>query len=98
LIHNAIQAMEEGGTLTVTTQATRAATVISFRDSGKGVPADDLGRIFQPFFTTKHRGSGLGLPIVKKIIEAHGGFIEVNSTQGEGTAATISLPCTEEDD
>ena len=98
LIHNAIQAMEEGGTLTVATQATRAATVISFRDTGKGVPADDLGRIFQPFFTTKHRGSGLGLPIVKKIIEAHGGFIEVDSTQGEGTAATISLPCTEEDD
>ena len=98
LIHNAIQAMEEGGTLTVTTQATRAATVISFRDTGKGVPKDDLGRIFQPFFTTKHRGSGLGLPIVKKIIMAHGGFVEVNSTQGEGTAATISLPCTEEDD
>jgi len=98
LIHNAIQAMEEGGTLTVTTQATRSATVISFRDTGKGVPADDLDRIFQPFFTTKHRGSGLGLPIVKKIIETHGGFIEVNSTQGEGTAATISLPCTEEDD
>jgi signal transduction histidine kinase len=98
LIHNAIQAMEHGGTLTVATQATRAATVISFRDTGKGVPEDDLGRIFQPFFTTKHRGSGLGLPIVKKIIEAHGGFIEVDSTQGEGTAATISLPCTEEDD
>ena len=98
LIHNAIQAMEEGGTLTVATQATRAATVISFRDTGKGVPKDDLGRIFQPFFTTKHRGSGLGLPIVKKIIEAHGGFIEVDSAQGEGTAATISLPCTEEDD
>jgi signal transduction histidine kinase len=98
LIHNSIQAMEEGGTLTVATQATRAATVISFRDTGKGVPKDDLGRIFQPFFTTKHRGSGLGLPIVKKIIETHGGFIEVDSTQGEGTAATISLPCTEEDD
>lgn len=98
LIHNAIQAMEEGGTLTVATQATRAVTVISFQDTGKGVPKDDMGRIFQPFFTTKHRGSGLGLPIVKKIIEAHGGFIDVNSTQGEGTAATISLPCTEEDD
>jgi signal transduction histidine kinase len=98
LIHNSIQAMEEGGTLTVATQATRAATVIRFRDTGKGVPKDDLGRIFQPFFTTKHRGSGLGLPIVKKIIEAHGGLIEVDSTQGEGTAATISLPCTDEDD
>jgi signal transduction histidine kinase len=98
LIHNAIQAMEQGGTLTVATQATRAATVISFRDTGKGVPEADLGRIFQPFFTTKHRGSGLGLPIVKKIIDAHGGSVEVTSTPGEGTAATISLPFTEEDD
>ncbi len=92
LIHNAIQAMEHGGTLTVTTQASREGIVISFRDTGKGVPGGDIDRIFQPFFTTKHRGSGLGLPIVKRIIEAHGGLIEVHSKLGEGTAATMTLP------
>jgi signal transduction histidine kinase len=97
LIHNAIQAMDDGGTLTVTTQATERGIVIRFQDTGGGVPADDMPRIFQPFFTTKHRGSGLGLPIVKKIIKAHGGDIEVASAIGEGTAATMTLPSQEDD-
>ena len=92
LLQNAIQAMEDGGTLTVTTAATTGEIAISFRDTGPGVAPSNLARVFQPFFTTKHRGSGLGLPIVKKIVEAHRGSIELASTAGRGTAATLRLP------
>ncbi|HXV74976.1 MAG TPA: protoglobin domain-containing protein [Candidatus Polarisedimenticolaceae bacterium] len=92
LIHNAFQAMEDGGRLTVSTTKNAGGVVIRFRDTGKGIVPGDLTRIFQPFFTTKHRGSGLGLPIVKKIIDAHGGTIEVSSKPGQGTVATITLP------
>lgn len=92
LIHNAFQAMEQGGTLTLATQNDARGILVSFRDTGKGIPPADLNRIFQPFYTTKHRGSGLGLPIVKKIVEAHGGAIEVSSVLGGGTSATMTLP------
>jgi signal transduction histidine kinase len=96
LVHNAIQAMEEGGTLTVSTETTGKGVVISFTDTGEGILPGDLSRIFQPFFTTKHRGSGLGLPVVKKIMDAHGGTIEVESEPGEGTAAVLTLPLRDE--
>jgi len=76
----------------VTTQASRRGTIVGFQDTGDGIPPNELSRIFQPFYTTKHRGSGLGLPIVKKIVEAHGGAIEVSSTPGKGTSATLTLP------
>jgi signal transduction histidine kinase len=92
LLQNAIQAMEDGGTLTVTTEADAGEIAISFRDTGPGVAPANLARVFQPFFTTKHRGSGLGLPIVKKIVEAHRGSIAIDSTEGRGTAATLRLP------
>jgi len=92
LIHNALQAMENGGTLRVHTQTEDGWVRISFADSGKGIPRGDLGRIFQPFFTTKHRGSGLGLPIVLKIAEAHGGRVEIASELGRGTMATVTIP------
>lgn len=92
LLHNALQAMTDGGTLTVITRAADGSTVITLKDSGKGIPAADLPKILQPFFTTKHRGSGLGLPIVKKIAEAHGGTIQVASELGAGTTATVKIP------
>nr|NIV47836.1 histidine kinase [Gammaproteobacteria bacterium] len=66
--------------------------VVTFPDTGKGIAPADLPQIFQPFFTTKHRGSGLGLPIVVKIVEAHGGALRVTSEAGEGTTATVTLP------
>jgi signal transduction histidine kinase len=97
LIHNAMQAMEKGGTLSVETRAKNDVIEITFRDTGKGIAAADLPRIFQPFFTTKHRGSGLGLPIVIKIAEAHGGKISLNSELGSGTTATLTLPTGEFD-
>ena len=66
--------------------------VITLRDTGKGIPETDMPKILQPFFTTKHRGSGLGLPIVKKVSEAHGGFIDISSVVGRGTTVTVSIP------
>jgi len=92
LIYNALQAMEDGGTLTVSTRAEDDSIVITLRDTGKGIPETDMPKILQPFFTTKHRGSGLGLPIVKKVSEAHGGSIDIVSVVGRGTTVTVSIP------
>jgi len=92
LIYNALQAMDGGGTLTVSTRAEDGNIVITLRDTGRGIPETDMPKILQPFFTTKHRGSGLGLPIVKKVSEAHGGSIEIASVVGRGTTVTVSIP------
>ena len=66
--------------------------VIEVRDTGKGFPAEDLDRIFTPFYTTKIRGSGLGLAICQKIASDHQGFIKVESQPGEGTRFSVFLP------
>jgi signal transduction histidine kinase len=92
LIHNALQAMPDGGTLTVTARVSGRSIEITFSDTGKGIPTADLPKIFQPFFTTKHRGSGLGLSIVRKISEAHGGSVEIRTDPGKGTSATVIIP------
>lgn len=97
LLHNAIQAMEAGGTLTLSTRVEGADVVTTFQDTGKGIPAHVLPHVFTPFYTTKHRGSGLGLAIVKKIVEEHGGAIEIESEAGRGTTATVVLPQGKED-
>jgi len=92
---NAGQAMEEGGELTLVTgmeEENHAVTVI-IRDTGRGIPEEDIGRIFDPFFSTKGaRGTGLGLSVSYGIIEGHGGTIEVKSEVGKGTEFTIRLP------
>ncbi len=78
-------------------RALRASHVsISFIDTGKGMEPEVLPKIFKPFFTTRAQGSGLGLPTVKKIVEAHGGTIEVQSEPGKGTKFTIRLPACED--
>jgi signal transduction histidine kinase len=92
LIQNAVQAMEEGGTLAVSTGGNSGRVEIAFRDTGRGIAVADQPRIFQPFFTTRHRGSGLGLAIVRKIVDDHGGSIEIESRPGVGTTATVVLP------
>lgn len=92
---NALQAMENSGKLTIST-AIRNGThvIIDIRDNGPGISADDVDRIFDPYFTTKPKGTGLGLAIVHKIIDAHQGQIKVRSTPGRGTVFSIILPVT----
>jgi signal transduction histidine kinase len=72
--------------------APRSTLLLSLIDTGKGMSADVLANVFRPFFSTKPSGSGLGLPTVKKIVEAHGGTIEVQSEPDRGTKFTIRLP------
>lgn len=92
LIQNAVQAMENGGCLTIRTRRLDQHAEIAFQDTGQGIKAADMERIFQPFFTTRHRGSGLGLAIVRKIVERHGGDIQMESRAAEGTTALVLLP------
>ncbi len=94
LIHNSIQAMENNGTLTIEILALRSTMEVKIGDSGPGIPLEIRDRIFEPFFTTKRvgEGSGLGLDIVKKIIEKHNGSIAVESQLHQGTIFTIALP------
>jgi two-component system sensor histidine kinase HydH len=90
---NAIQAMDRGGVLTVSSSAGQNGEVrTQVADTGAGIRAEDLDKIFDPYFTTKPRGTGLGLPIVHKIVEAHGGEIRVKSVVGSGTLFTILIP------
>ncbi len=101
---NAIQAMPDGGKLTITSalrkprRATRAPAQqveVRFRDTGPGIPPGEMKNLFIPFFTTKEKGTGLGLPISQRIVENHGGSIEVRSRQGVGSTFTVVLPVPE---
>lgn len=95
LITNAIQAMPKGGRITVTTSRKGDVALISVQDTGEGVPKENLDKLFKPFFTTKARGQGLGLPVTKRIVESHGGAIKVESEVGVGATFTIELPIKE---
>jgi len=92
LIKNALEAMEAGGTITVTTAAENGYVTVSVHDTGKGIPPDILPQIFNPFFTTKKTGTGLGLAVINKIIEDHHGNITVTSSPDQGTKFTVALP------
>jgi len=95
---NAVQAMPHGGSLRVTVRydAADSSTMVEITDEGGGIADDVLPRIFEPFFTTKAKGAGLGLAVVKRIIEDHGGRIVVSSRTGSGTTFAIRLPVPEE--
>jgi signal transduction histidine kinase len=94
LVLNAVEAMPDGGRLEVGTgPATESEGVcISFADSGRGIAPKDLPHIFDPFYTTKSEGLGLGLYVTQNIVEEHGGRIEVDSRLGEGTKFAVWLP------
>ena len=70
----------------------RSAAEVSIADTGPGIPEDLRGKIFEPFFSTKEEGIGLGLPIAQRIVEEHGGEVRVESKVGQGTTFTIALP------
>ena len=92
LSKNAVQAMEGKGKLTITSLPEADSVEVTITDTGNGIPPDTLERLFEPLFTTKERGIGMGLPIVKSIVEAHNGTISVESEPGNGTTFTVRLP------
>ncbi len=93
LILNAIQAMLEGGQLVIKSEISSPEWVsVSFIDGGVGISEENLNKLFEPLFTTKARGIGLGLAVVKTIVEGHGGTIEVESEVGKGSTFTVRLP------
>jgi signal transduction histidine kinase len=92
LVQNAKQAMTHGGNLTIQTGEAADAVWVSVADTGGGIAQEQLNRIFEPFYTTKKKGTGLGLMIVQRIVRAHSGHIEVESQVGRGTSFRIWLP------
>jgi signal transduction histidine kinase len=93
IILNATQAMPDGGQLIVESQVPNPEWVaVSFTDTGVGIPEENLGRLFEPLFTTKAKGIGLGLAVTKTLVEGHGGSIEVESKVGKGSTFTVRLP------
>lgn len=92
LIKNAIQAMTKGGVLNVQTDPGVDGVVVSVGDTGGGIPQEQINRIFEPFYTTKKKGTGLGLMIVQRIVRAHNGRMDLESHVGKGTVFRIWLP------
>ena len=92
ILINAIQSMEDGGTIDIKVEEARDTYQIEIEDTGCGINEENADKIFNPFFTTKEKGSGLGLSIVRKIIEGHRGTIDIQSREGEGTKVGVQLP------
>jgi signal transduction histidine kinase len=92
IIRNAFQAMRSGGILRIGSGADETHVFVSFSDTGGGIPPENISRVFEPYFTTKSTGSGLGLLIVRRIVRAHGGEIVIESEPNRGVTLTIRLP------
>src|SRR5215471_6519218 len=92
VIKNSVEAMHRHGRLLIRTDLADTHVIVRFEDSGGGMSAENLSRIFEPYFTTKPSGSGLGLLIVRRIVREHGGELSVESSQGRGLTLTIRLP------
>jgi signal transduction histidine kinase len=97
ILKNAMEAMENGGTLTIRTSPPdeKGEVTIEFGDTGPGISPKAMSNIFNPYYTTKPRGTGLGLPITNRIVKAHGGRIELRNKESGGAIFTIKLPCKE---
>jgi signal transduction histidine kinase len=96
MMENALHAMPGGGTLTIKAEARPSRIRLSVADTGSGMDPEALRRIFEPYFSTKATGTGLGLTIAKRNVELHGGQIYVESSSGRGTTVTIELPIGED--
>jgi signal transduction histidine kinase len=92
LLINAVQAMDAGGQLVIRTRPSGLGVAIELIDTGQGMSEETMAKVFRAFYTTKQGGSGLGLPTSRKIVEAHGGTIDIESAPGRGTKVTIWLP------
>lgn len=92
IIKNSLQAMASGGIMHIQTDMDDNHAALRFTDTGGGIPAENMSRIFDPYFTTKTTGSGLGLMIVRRIVREHGGEIDVVNDEGRGISLTIRLP------
>jgi len=90
---NGCQAMPDGGTMRITCRSAAGGRVeVDVEDTGVGIPPENLGKIFNLYFTTKERGSGIGLSMVYRIVQLHDGEVEVQSTPGSGTRFRLSFP------
>ena len=92
LLRNAREAMPGGGRITIRTRPFEGGAEAQLQDTGGGIPAGDLTRIFEPFYSTKERGTGLGLAFALQVVQGHGGAIRCESAVGRGTCYTVSLP------
>lgn len=92
LIQNSAEAMAEGGCLTISTSVEDNHIRIEFKDTGCGIPQEDIKKVFEPFFTTKDKGAGLGLSVCYGIVKVHEGQLRYKSISGQGTTATLILP------
>ena len=97
LILNAIEAMPQGGTLSITIDQTNETLRIEIADTGPGIGEEEAKKIFEPFYTTKEQGLGLGMPYARKVIEQHGGTISLSSQPGKGTTISIALPAVQKE-
>lgn len=92
ILHNAMEAMDAGGDISVRAVADDGFVKISFTDTGCGIDEEGMSKLFQPYYTTKTDGHGLGMTIIQAIVRAHGGKIDVESGPNRGTTVTVSLP------
>jgi two-component system sensor histidine kinase HydH len=92
---NAVEAMPSGGRLKVSARMKADCVRVTFTDTGVGIPADQLERIMMPFYSTKAMGTGLGLPLVARVVAAHNGRLDIASVPASGTTVTIDLPAGE---
>jgi PAS domain S-box-containing protein len=89
---NAVDAMPKGGTLTIASTRSRDNVHVTFKDTGEGMTTETLAKLWSPLFTTKAKGMGFGLPVAKRLVEAHGGSINVETKVGKGSTFTVTLP------
>jgi two-component system, sporulation sensor kinase E len=92
LVKNAMEAMQPGGRLTIRVRADDDSVFVAVADTGAGIKAEDMAKLFSPYHTTKVQGHGLGLMIVQRILRDHGGNVGIESKEGVGTVVTLQLP------